>query len=265
MATQGFYTSSTIRRHALLRAFPAMNGSGVTNNSSPNGKSKTHSFELNVEKRFSRGFNLNFGYSALAARDSFYLNEFDPAPSWRLSNNGRPQRVTGTAVFEFPFGNGKRFGSSWSRPLDLILGGWQTAWTYEYQPGPLLDWGNVFYYGNDLSDILKVERTWDKWFNTANFETNSSRTAAAFHRRVFPTRVPDLRRDKTSQWNGNLAKNVRIRERANLQLRLNALNVQNRSQMNAPSTDPTSTNFGRITSQSAATNRWIDVQARITF
>jgi len=32
-----------------------------------------------------------------------------------------------------------------------------------------------------------------------------------------------------------------------------------------PSTSPTSTDFGRITSQSSATNRWIQIQGRIRF
>jgi hypothetical protein len=50
-----------------------------------------------------------------------------------------------------------------------------------------------------------------------------------------------------------------------MQLRINALNLQNRSQMAAPVTDPFNTNFGRITSQTAATNRWIEAQARLTF
>jgi hypothetical protein len=51
----------------------------------------------------------------------------------------------------------------------------------------------------------------------------------------------------------------------NFQMRLDALNVLNRSQMNAPSTDPFSTNFGRVISQTSATNRWLQVQARVTF
>jgi hypothetical protein len=48
-------------------------------------------------------------------------------------------------------------------------------------------------------------------------------------------------------------------------LRFDALNIQNRSQMQGPNADPTSTNFGRITSQTAAINRWLQLQARITF
>ena len=265
MSTQSMYTSSTIRKATLLRPFPQMNGN-LTNNSAPNGKVKTHAFELNVQKRFSQGFNLSFGYTALKVREkNFYFNEFDAEPSWRTSNNGRPQRVVATSLFEFPFGRGKRFGNQAGRALDLLIGGWQTGVTYEFQPGGLLDWGNYFYYGQNLADIVKADKTFDQWFNTANFERASARQPAAYHRRVFPVRVPDVRADKTSQWNVNLSKNLRVTERVNLQLRLDALNVQNRSQMAGPNTDPTSTNFGRITSQSQGTNRWLDVQARLTF
>jgi len=38
---------------------------------------------------------------------------------------------------------------------------------------------------------------------------------------------------------------------------------QNRSEMNGPNTDPASTNLAKIRSQSAAINRWLQVQARI--
>lgn len=266
MSQQSFYTNATIRKSTLLRAFPQQNGGGLNNNTVPAGVDKTHSFAVNLEKRFSRGFNLNFGYTALKVKErNFYYNEWDTEPSWRTSNNGRPQRIVGTGIFEFPFGRGKRFGGNAGRRLNLLIGGWQTAFTYEFQPGPLLDWGNVFYYGSDVSGILNVQRTWDTWFNTANFERNSARTPNGSNRRVFPVRVPDLRADATNQWNGNMSKNIHLTEKVNMQMRLDVLNIQNRSQMNGPNTDPTSTNFGRITSQSSATNRWLQVQARVTF
>ncbi len=265
MGLQTMYTSSTVRKANLLRPFPQMNGN-LTNNTVPDGKVRTHSFELSVQKRFSRGFNLNFGYTALKVREkNFYFNECDTEPSWRTSNAGRPQRVVSSGIFEFPFGRGKRFGNHIGRALDLLIGGWQTGVTYEFQPGALLDWGNLFYYGQNLSDINNVNKTFDQWFNTANFERASAKQPAAFHRRVFPVRVPDVRADKTSQWNANMSKNLHLSERMNLQLRLDALNVQNRSQMAGPNVDATSTNFGRITAQSQGTNRWIDVQARLTF
>ena len=101
-------------------------------------------------------------------------------------------------------------------------------------------------------------------------QVRARREAAAvrpnsFHRRVFPTRIEGIRNDSTNQWNANASKNFALTERVKMQIRINALNVQNRSQMGGPSTDPFSTNFGRITSQTAATNRWMEAQTRITF
>jgi hypothetical protein len=135
-------------------------------------------------------------------------------------------------------GKGRKYLGSANRFVDAVLGGWQLAATYEWQPGPLLDFGNIFYYGNDVNDIKNVQRTWDRWFNTDNFERVAANGPAAYHVRVFPTRIPGLRADSTNQWNANIAKNFRLTEAANLQLRLDALNVQNRSQMAAPVTDP---------------------------
>jgi len=265
MSQQAFFTNATIRKANLLRVYPHMNNN-LTNNQESVGKARTHAFELSVEKRFSKGFNFNLGYTALKVREkNFYFNQFDAEPSWRTSNNGRPHRLVATGVFEWPFGKGKAFGSGAGRALNLLIGGWQTAATYEFQPGGLLDWGNVFFYGQDVGEVNNVSKTLDKWFNTANFETRPASAPNEYNRRTFPTRVPDLRSDKTSQWNANMAKNLPLTERMNMQLRLDVLNVQNRSQMQGPNTDPLSTNFGRVVSQSAAINRWLQVQARVTF
>jgi hypothetical protein len=195
-----------------------------------------------------------------------------------MSNDGRPHRVVATGIYELPFGKGKRFAASAPALVNHIVGGWQLAATYEWQPGPMTDWGNRFYYNGDPNDIAGVERTWDRWFDNTKFpcgttpsgpgfEACSDRQPADFHRRVFPTRLEGIRRDSTNQWNANVSKNIRVNERwnRNMQLRLDALNLQNRSQMENPNTDPFSSNFGRITSQTSATNRWIQVQMRLTF
>jgi len=266
MATNGFFTSKTIQKNKLLRAYSQMNS--VTDNTYPSSWTRSHEFQLNVEKRFSKGFNMNVGYTTMQLHEAdHYFYEWDQTPTERISNDGRPHRIVGSAIWEVPVGKGKRFFSGANKTMDLIAGGWQFGATYEYQPGGLLgDWNaNVFYYGSDMNDLLNVNRTYDTWFNTANFERTSGKGPAAYGRRTFPTRVPGLRADSTNQWNANAVKNLHITERWNLQLRMDALNVQNRSQMNGPSIDPYSTNFGKVTSQTAATNRWLQVQARLTF
>jgi hypothetical protein len=87
----------------------------------------------------------------------------------------------------------------------------------------------------------------------------------SYRRRVFPTRIGGVRRDMTNQWNGNLRREFRIRERLVLQLQCDVLNIQNRSQFDAPEMSPYSTNFGKIPLQTTGTNGWIQVQGRLRF
>jgi hypothetical protein len=276
MNSNGFFTSNLIRKNQLLRAFPQMGR--VLNTTDARAYAKAHELQLSFEKRFSAGWNFNFAYTRLKLVEAdFYANEFDRERSERTSNDGRPHRLTMTTLYELPFGKGKKFLTSAPRAINAVLGGWQLAATYEYQPGPLLTFGNPFYYGSDPSSIKIDEKTWDRWFNTdgvgctgrpaqlTGFEKCATFQANGPHVRVFPTRIDGLRADSTNQWNANLAKNFKMTERVGMQMRLDALNVQNRSQMAGPNLDANSTNFGRITSQTAATNRWLQVQARLTF
>jgi hypothetical protein len=271
LQTQGFFTSRIIARHRLLRPYPNL-GTDVIFASGPFGEARTDALEVSFERRMYKGWNFNLGYTATNGREAdIYLNQFDERPSWRPSNDTRPHRFIATSIYELPFGKGRAF---FQRGLpNHLLGGWQIGVTYEWQPGPLLDWGNLFYFG-DLGAIRAARPTLDRWFNatscspavTSNcFVTNSTQVPAAFHRRVFPTRIDGVRRDWTNQWNANIQREIRLREGLTAQLRLDALNVQNRSQFNAPDTNPLSTNFGRVTSQTAATNRFLQIQIRLRF
>jgi hypothetical protein len=82
---------------------------------------------------------------------------------------------------------------------------------------------------------------------------------------VFPRYFNGLRADGLKQWNGNLVREFKIVERLRLQIRVDALNLQNRSQWNPPDLSPTSTNFGRITSQTGSLNRFYQFQGRLQF
>ncbi|MFN7935932.1 MAG: carboxypeptidase-like regulatory domain-containing protein [Bryobacteraceae bacterium] len=261
MAGNAFFNSPTIRKELLLRPFPQM--SGLTQTNSPLGAVKTHEMQISLDRRFARGFSFNAGYTWMSARASdFYYNEFDSAPTWRESNNARPHRIVATGIYEVPFGKGRSY--LLTGPGSWFLGGWQLAGTYEWQPGPLLDWGNLFYTG-DPNNVNSGDRTLERWFNTDGFERVAARGPAAFHARVFPTRIDGLRADMTSQLNANLMRQFRFTERAGLQLRLDAINAINRSQFDAPERSPFSTNFGRIVAQTTATNRILQLVARIYF
>ena len=190
LASRSFFTSPTIRKNQLLRPFPQMNG---LTESGPFGATKGESVEGVFQRRFAQGFTVNANFTGLYERDQdYYKNEFDPQPSWEESNNGTPWRFAATGIYELPFGRGKWFARTGI--LNAALGGWQVAAAFEAQPGPLINWGNVFYNGN-LSDICSGAQTLDHWFNTAGFVTNPALQPASFQARVFPTRIGVCRAD----------------------------------------------------------------------
>lgn len=267
MTTLGQFTSPTIAKNRLLRPFPHMNG--LTNTNVASGKARTHAMELSVQRRFARGFNLNASYTRMLQENKTFIdNEFERGPeTWWTSDSARPHRMTFTAIYEFPFGKGRRFLTSGI--LNHLLGGWQTAATYEFQSGPLLGWGNLFYKGDINSfeaDATSGGKTLDQWFNTnVPFEKVAANQPAAFQTRVFPRFFNGLRADGLSQWNGNLLREFRIGESIRMQFRADAINLQNRSQMSGPDINPVSTLFGRVTSQTSSLNRFYQVQMRLQF
>jgi len=267
LSTLGQFTSPTIQKNRLLRPFPHMNG--LNDNAVDSGKARTHSLELNFQRRLAKGFNLNASYSRMVQENkTIFENEFNTEPTvWWPSDTARPHRFTATGIYELPFGKGRSYLKSGF--LNHIFGGFQIAATYEFQPGPLLAWGNIFYYG-DLNSFEQEAssgtKSLEQWFNTGlRFERNPSLLPAAFHNRVFPRFFNGLRADGLSQWNANVVREFRIVERLRFQVRADALNLQNRSQMAGPDLSPTSTNFGRITSQTSSLNRFYQIQGRLQF
>jgi hypothetical protein len=197
LAANAFFTSSTIPRHRLLRAFPHMSNSnlGLRYNDQPLGVIKAHSLEVVVTRRYSGGLTANGAFAVNRVTENRTVEEYDRAPTlWQTNNNGRPWRVTGTAVYELPFGTGKPLLATGL--LSKIAGGWTVGGAAEYQPGALLNWNNLFFSGN-LDDIkkntpeiaLRPDGTFDPtktWFNIdAGFERDTADQPAGFQKRAF--------------------------------------------------------------------------------
>ena len=273
MSTNAFFTSPTIRKSQLLRPYPQING--LTDAYAPDGKVKTHALEVRFERRFANSFNLNAAYTRMYGRAAdFFFNEYDSQPTWRESGNTRPHRVTATGVWELPFGKGKLIAREGL--MSHIFGGFQIAATYEWQPGPLLGFGNVFFYG-DPSTIANGARTLENWFNTSGvgcsetpgpnsgFERCTSRGPASFQARLFPVNIAGLRADSTNIWNANVQRDFRLYERARLQFRFDVLNLLNHSTFAAPDVNPLSTTFGKVTNTTGTPPRFLQIQAKIRF
>jgi hypothetical protein len=263
MLGASIYASQTIPRHRLLRAFPHMGGNQnnqtqpLTYQDQPLGVIKAHTMEIVLTQRYSNGLSGHAAFSANRITENRTVEEYDRAPTlWQTNNNGRPWRVTGVVVYELPFGPGKTFLTE-KGMLANIAGGWTVSGTYEYQPGALLNWGNLFFTGN-LSDIqkknpeiaLRPDGTFDPtktWFNIdAGFERDTADQPAGFQKRVFPFRVDGVRGFDLSMMNATVARTFKLGGSRTFQLRVDMQNLLNRQHYQNPNLDPTSTNFGQV-------------------
>ena len=289
---QSLFTSQTIAASSLVHNYPL----GSVSIPEPIGKERETEFDAGYTHRFSRGLTGNFGYTHF---DSRYANSYfepwsptDPTnpqtPIWQV-NNIAPTRVTGTFVYDLPFGKSRRWVHS-AIPA-AIVGGWTISGTYQWQRGTLLQLPNSFYYG-DLNSIVISNPTLAHQFNTAGcvatagaagpgdtvvpngqpctsgWEKRTTYQPGTYQARVLPYYVNDLRNPNWGQTNANIMRDIRINIKEHpvtLQLRGDVLNLMNHSYFGAVSMTPTSgvNSFGVTTTASSILNRFIQVQAHL--
>ena len=163
------YTSSTMARSSLLLPYPEF---GNITYLDPVGYSWYHSLQSQGEKRFSHGFTLQVAYTwSRAMEATSFLNAQDPMPYESLASIDRAHRVTGSGIWELPFGKGRHFGAHMPRALDFIAGGWQLSGAFQRQSGQPIDWGQMIITGDSTKLVLPSDqRNADRWFNTAIFD-----------------------------------------------------------------------------------------------
>ncbi len=241
------FTSSTISREALLRQYPHFSNVQYEDAA---GFSWYHSLQSRLEKRFSRGFTLQVSYTwSKAMEATSFLNAFDPMPYETLSGIDRSHRLTGSGIWELPFGKGRPFGTNWHPVLNFMAGGWQLGGVFQRQSGQPIDWGQVLFTGDSSTLVLpKNVRTVDRWFNTDIFNRVTAQQLAG-NVRTFPLRFSNVRFDSQRRWDFSLIKNFKITERLNMRFRADTFNAMNEVVLRGPTASPTSTAFGTITGQ----------------
>lgn len=256
--------SKTVARSQLLRAYPQF--TGVTASGS-GGFSWYHALEARLERRFAQGYTIQASYTwskFMEAVDK--LNDSDTYPHRVISSLDRTHSLAISAIYEFPFGRGKRWLSG-NRWLDYAVGGWSAQGIYQGASGRPLSWGNIFFYG-DVRDIPipNSERTVDRWFNVdAGFEKNSARQPS-FNLRTFPLRLSGVRGDGVNICNLSMVKNFRLGERVGLQFRAEAVDAFNHAIFSDPSTTVTAGTFGKVTTLgSGNTQRRIILGGKLTW
>jgi hypothetical protein len=247
----------TVQRGQLLRPFPQY--TSVRADYPSLGNSIYHSLQLKAERRFANGFTLLAAFTAAKAIDDASQDEYGPTTGVQDVHNLRaersltPQDVSKRLVFsgvwELPIGHGRLLGASWSKPLDLLLGGWQLNSIVSFQSGlPLVMTSigaarpNRVATGTPPSG--RIQDNLSHAFDTSAFAVpaaftygNSSRTA------------PDLRSNGINNFDLSLFKTWQIRERLKAQFRVESFNAFNHVQFAPPGTQAGTTSFGVITSQ----------------
>jgi hypothetical protein len=253
----------TISRASLLEPYPEF---GNIQETESNGYSHYNALQLQVSKRFSRGYTVNVAYTFSKMMDATgYLNASDATPWYGISTYDRPQRIAISSVWELPVGRGRTFLSNMPKGLDYVIGGWELTAAFTYQSGDALNWGNIIFNGN-LHDIplSSSQRGVDHWFNTgAGFVTSASQQLAD-NVVTFPLRLGGVRGDGQDVWNISIVKNFALTDRVRLQLRGSGYNALNHPNFNDPSTTVTSGSFGKVTGMDGYP-RQAEIAARIIF
>jgi hypothetical protein len=263
IAAQSTFRSRTIQRNMLLRSFPQM--TTVNYDNLPLGEVKVHSFEVLLNRRFSNGLSGSLNFSANRVSEHRTVEEYDRAPTlWQTSNGARPFRIAALGVYELPFGSEKQYLNGGGLAT-AIVDDWQVSGSWEYQPGALVDWGNLFFYG-DLADIPLDNPTRERWFNTdAGFEKDPARTPAAYQKRSFPFRVDGVRGQSLTATNLSIQRTFDIGSRRTIQFRIDGQNLFNRQQWQGPNVNPTSTLFGQVTNVALNQMRFFTFVMRLNY
>lgn len=107
------------------------------------GSGNYHAMQWVVRKRFSNDLTLDFNYSFaksidLASRaenagsfSGFIVNSWEPRQRRGVSDYDQRHVYNAFAIWELPFGPGKKYGAGANKVLKQIIGGWQIAPTWQ--------------------------------------------------------------------------------------------------------------------------------------
>ena len=254
----------TVQYYRLLRNMPQYDGVTV---SEPNAAdSNYHALQVKYEKRFSKGVTMlmHYTFSKMIDNDSTSSSNltwlggnsnlqdpFNLHLERSVSSNNIPHRFIATGAYELPFGRGKQFGNTMSRPLDGVLGGWQVSAMFTLQSGPPLQIGQnagTMWVGNQRPNLLCDPTTSGSIYDRMNNYLN----AACFSAPAADTlgtapRYLNVYGPKLNMLDAALLKDWNITERKKLEFRAEATNLRNHPIFSQPGTTFGAAGFGQIT------------------
>jgi roadblock/LC7 domain-containing protein len=247
------------------RCFPGINAARVRDD---NGKSQYDSLQIQLERRFARGWQYRAAYTfsktkdnGEGAFDSVADNNINFIEPFSTSRIDFPHVFSFASVFDIPFGRGRQFGSDINPVVDAIIGGWQLNGIFRAQSGQPFD---------VRRNGVRVDVTGDPYTgDTSGRFINPAAFTEAPAGRFGTLERNSLRSPATYQLNLGVSKNFGIYEDIKLQFRTEFFNIFNTPQLSVPNTDlgnlDVNNGFGTIRGTQAFSNRQIQFGLRLEF
>ena len=236
-----------------------------------------HALQAKLERRFSGGFSLlnsftfskaidlapgqleDVGVGTVVANQNTRINYLDPGSEKGLATTDVPFLNITSVIWEVPVGRGRKFGSSLARPLDYALGGWRLSLI------------NSMSSGNPITFIYSAPSDYTVSSNSKDYRPNL----------VGNPILPADQRTPTMYWNkaalqiptdrthpfGNAGRNIArsdgvytldlglmkevplpVREGTRLQIRAEAFNLLNKTNLQNADSNLSDAGFGQILS-----------------
>lgn len=278
---------------------------GAVNVIDSNDRSRYNALEVQLSRRFSNGFSFQASYTLSKSEDT---RSYDPAfavagrggsnrtgiagqsaastpfdvnnrdLNYARSDFDRRHALQGYALYELPFGRGRRYGSNWNKVTDFFLGGVQLGGILRWYSGRPF---TVFSGSNTISQVVEtpascnscspdmgrvvLENGRNVFFTAeqrAQFFVPASGEFSNVGRNFF-TGPPLFNLDLT------LSKRFRFDESRNLEFRIEAQNATNTPSFLVPdlNLDLTSGSFGQVlgTGSTSSTSRKVQFAVKFNF
>jgi hypothetical protein len=271
---------------------------GAVNVIDSNDRSRYNALEIQVSRRASKGLAFQASYTLAKSEDT---RSFDPALTlltrggatgqsaantpfdindrdlnYARSDFDRRHALQGYVLYELPIGKGRRWGSSWGRTTDFLLGGFNVAGVMRMYSGRPF---TVFSGSNTLSQVVFTPASCN------DCSPNMGRTTLENGQNVFftadqrakffapaagePSNVGRNFFTGPSFFNLDMTvgKRFRFDETRDLEIRVEAQNVTNTPSFAVPDTNLILTNgsFGQILGSTASTSRKVQFVAKFNF
>jgi len=278
----GALSGATVARSQSLRPFPDYLNITILAN---HGASSTyHSFQFTAERRYTNGLSALVSYTNSKLIDDsfsiagggggsgdFRIGRLNRAQDRAIDEEDISQRLVFSAVYELPFGSGRRFLKD--GVVGHVVGGWLINTITTLQTGrPLKVRGANNFTSINWPDMIcdptldGGQRNANVWFNTSCFRNPANFVVGNVPRTLPNTRGPGYKDVALS-----LFRRQKLTEKVNIEFRAEAFNAFNFVNYDDPNVSFTpnaqgvnsNANFGRITSSLPA--RRIQFGLRLAF